>query len=72
MLKKLDAGLMVMGSKADGRVKNMADMSLSSQRRLGYTDKNGNWTDRGFDRATSADYDMLEKSRKAAIRNKKV
>jgi len=67
--KLLDAGLMVMGSPHDGRVKNLADMSSTSLKRQGYADENGNWTDRGFDRATTKDYADLEKSRKSRMKS---
>jgi len=55
-LKKfLDAGQMVMGSPYDKKLKPLGEMSLSAKRRLGYVDENDCLTDRGFDRATSAD-----------------
>ncbi|WP_038485444.1 hypothetical protein [Collimonas arenae] len=70
-LKKfLDAGLMVMGSPYDTKLKPLGSMSGAAQKRQGYADSNGNWTDRGFDRATSTDYQGLEKSRKAVIKTK--
>jgi hypothetical protein len=63
-LKKfLDAGRMVMGSPFDKTVKPLGDMSTATQQRLKYADQNGNWTDRGHDRATTKDYQMLERSR---------
>lgn len=71
-LKKfLDAGRMVMGSSLDAKLKPLSSMDVTSQQRQGYADKNGNWTDRGFDRATSTDYQGLERSRQATIRTKK-
>ena len=71
-LKKfLDAGQMVMGSAFDKRLKPLGSISEAAQKRLGYTDSNGNWTDRGFDRATSADYQKLEQSRKAFLKTRK-
>lgn len=71
-LKKfLDAGRMVMGSSFDAKVKPLGSMSEATQRRLGYADAAGNWTNRGFDRATSKDYSGLEKSRIAPLRAKK-
>ncbi|MQR00958.1 hypothetical protein [Glaciimonas soli] len=69
--KLLDAGLLVMGSRHDGQVKNLADMSSTSLKRQGYADENGNWTDRGFDRATTKDYAVLEKSRQSRIKSGK-
>ncbi|MDQ9168809.1 hypothetical protein Q8A64_00125 [Oxalobacteraceae bacterium R-40] len=62
--KLLDAGMMVIGSPYDGKVKSMGEMSERSQKTQGYTDSNGFWTDRGHDRATSKDYANLEKSRR--------
>lgn len=59
----LNAGQMVMGSKFDGKVKPLGEMSVATQQREGYADQNGCWTDRGFDRATTKDYQGLEKSR---------
>ena len=46
-------------------------MTEVTQRRLGYADINGNWTDRGHDRATSEDYCSLEKFRTALVKAKK-
>ena len=71
-LKKfLDAGRMVMGSSFDAKVKPLGDMDVPTQQRQGYADKSGNWTDRGFDRATSKDYQSLEKSRVARLKAEK-
>lgn len=67
----LDAGMLVAGSVFDSRVKPLGSISVASQKRLGYADKNGNWTDRGFDRATTKDYAALEKSRKSRIKSGK-
>lgn len=67
----LNAGRMVVGSKFDGKVKPLGSMDVPSQQRQGYADKNGNWTDRGFDRATSKDYSGLEKSRTARVKVEK-
>lgn len=64
----LDSGRMVVGSEYDNKVKPLGEMSEAAQKRNGYADANGSWTDRGYDRATSQDYDNLEKSRQA--RNK--
>jgi hypothetical protein len=61
----LDQGRMVLNSSFDGKVKPLGSIDLTTQRRLGYANKDGNWTDRGFDRATSKDYGNLEKSRLA-------
>lgn len=63
-LKKfLDEGRMVMGSSFDTKVKPLGCMSETTQRRQGYADASGNWTDRGYDRATTKDYQGLERSR---------
>lgn len=71
-LKKfLDAGRMVMGSPYDKKLKPLGSMSGAAQKRQGYADENGNWTDRGFDRATSVDYQGLEKSRKSRMNSGK-
>jgi len=69
--KLLDSGGMVAGSKFDGKVKSLGEMSSSAQQRNGYADSSGNWTDRGYDRATSKDYQNLEKSRQARMRTPK-
>lgn len=70
-LKKfLDAGRMVMGSSFDAKVKPLGSMSEATQRRLGYADKNGNWTDRGHDRATTQDQLGLEKSSAAFLKSR--
>ncbi len=70
-LKKfLDAGRMVAGSTFDNRVKPLGSMTEVTQKRLGYADKNGNWTDRGHDRATSKDYSDLEKSRGMLLKSR--
>lgn len=61
----LDAGRMVVGSRFDGKVKPLGEMSNGAQQRHGYADKAGCWTDRGYDRATSTDYTNLEKSRRS-------
>lgn len=71
MKKFLDAGRMVMGSSFDAKVKPLGSMTEVTQRRLGYADINGNWTDRGHDRATSEDYCSLEKFRTALVKAKK-
>lgn len=55
----LDAELMVLGSPLDGKVPNLFDMNPTSARRLGYLDENDCMTDRGYNRATSADYAKL-------------
>ena len=55
----LDSGGMVVGSRFDGRVSNLADMSPAAAKRHGYMDASGYWTDRGYDRATSADWDRF-------------
>jgi hypothetical protein len=67
----LNAGRMVKGSKFDGKVKPLGEMSTTTQQRKGYADKNGCWTDLGFDRATSKDYSGLEKSRIARLKAEK-
>lgn len=67
----LDAGRMVMGSSFENKVKPLGSMSDSTQRRLGYADKDGLWTDRGYDRATSADYKRLEQSRISRMKSEK-
>lgn len=66
----LDAGRMVVGSAFDNnKIKSLGEMSERSQRREGYADENGNWTDRGYDRAKSEDYANLEKSRRARMKD---
>ncbi len=67
----LDAGQMVMGSPFDNKVKPLGSMSEVAQRRLGYADKDGLWTDRGYDRATSTDYKRLEQSRISKMKSEK-
>ena len=62
--KHLDAGKMVIGSPFDNKVKPLGSMSITSQKQQGYMDQNENWTDRGYDRATSQDYKKLEAARK--------
>jgi hypothetical protein len=65
----LDAGRMVVGSVFDNKIKPLGEMSERAQRREGYTDENGNWTDRGYDRGTSKDYANLERSRRARMKD---
>ncbi|NHZ38582.1 hypothetical protein [Massilia aquatica] len=67
----LNGGRMVKGSSFDTKLKPLGSMSETTQRRLGYADASGNWTDRGYDRATSRDYQGLEKSRHAMLKAKK-
>lgn len=64
----LNSGRMVAGSPFDSKVKPLGSMNVATQQRLGYADKNGNWTDRGHDRATSRDHSVLEKSRLARLK----
>jgi len=66
----LDSGRVVVGSEFDGKVKPLGEMSQAAQQRNGYADRNGYWTDRGYDRATSNDYENLEKSRLARQESK--
>lgn len=63
--KKLDEGQMVVGSLFDGKIRNLSDMDEGHARRYGYMDEGGFWTDRGYDRATSTDYDRLDRAREA-------
>ena len=53
----------VTGSDYDGKVGNLTDMDDRSAKRLGYADRDGYWTDRGYHRATSEDYDRLRRDR---------
>jgi len=65
-LKKfLAAGLSVPGSKYDGKVKNMKDMSEAAQKRHGYLGPDGFWTTLGQNRATTVDLKELDKSLRA-------
>lgn len=69
--KQLDAGIPVVGSKFDGKIKPLGAISDAAQKRHGYADVKGYWTDRGYNRATSADFANLEKSRVARQRSGK-
>lgn len=62
----LAAGLSVPGSKFDGKVKNMKDMTESAQKRHGYLGTDGFWTDKGWNRATTADMDAMQKGIRAS------
>ncbi|PZR49626.1 hypothetical protein [Paraburkholderia fungorum] len=55
----LDSGEMVAGSRFDGAVMNLVGMDPAAAKRHGYMDADGYWTDRGYDRATSADWDRF-------------
>jgi hypothetical protein len=55
----LDAGGRVNGSQYDKRITPLIDMSEAAKKRWGYADADGYWTDRAWDRATSADYQKL-------------
>lgn len=71
-LKKfLAEGLSVVGSKFDGKIRNMKDMTESSQKRHGYLGSDGFWTDKGWNRATSADLDAMAKANRANAKNKR-
>lgn len=67
----LNAGICIAGSAYDHRVKPLGEMSETAQRRQGYTDKDGFWTERGHDRATTRDHDLMAKSTKAISKEKK-
>lgn len=67
----LAAGLSVVGSKYDGKVRNMKDMSESAQKRHGYLGSDGFWTDKGWDRATSVDMDAMAKANLAVQKHQK-
>ncbi|PWF44006.1 hypothetical protein [Massilia glaciei] len=60
--KLLDAGQWVPGTKFDAKIKPLGEMSEAAQRRLGYTDADGYWTERGVNRATTRDNDLMRKS----------
>jgi hypothetical protein len=49
----------VVGSQYDGKVENLLDMSIESATKQGYSDKDGYWTDLGYQRATTKDYEDL-------------
>ncbi|MCA8137819.1 hypothetical protein [Burkholderia cepacia] len=59
LTQHLDAGLPVVGSRFDGKITDLAKMSRNHAIRYGYASSDGYWTDRGYDRATSHDYDSL-------------
>ena len=59
LLDFLFGGGDVVGSDYDGKVGNLTDMDGASAKRHGYADEDGYWTDRGYQRATSEDYDRL-------------
>lgn len=69
-LKKfLNAGNSVIGSKYDGNVKPLSEMSEAAQKRNGYTDANGYFTELGYDRMTSVDDKKLRAGWKARLRS---
>lgn len=55
----LDGGGMVAGSRFDGAVMDLVGMDPAAAKRHGYMDADGYWTDRGYDRATSADWNRF-------------
>lgn len=50
----LDAGMSVIGTKFD-KGPGLGGMSEAAQKRHGYLDSNGYWTDRGWNRANTKD-----------------
>lgn len=69
--KFLKEGQSVVGSKFDGKVRNMKDMTESAQKRHGYLGSDGFWTDKGWNRATSADMEAMARASRANAKNKK-
>lgn len=55
----LQAGHAVLGSPFDNNVKNLFDLNQRAAQRLGYLDSDGYVTDKGWQRATSQDYQTL-------------
>jgi hypothetical protein len=64
----LDAGLSVIGTKYDKKP-GMADMSQAAQKRHGYVGADEFWTERGWNRATTADHDKMARSTRARAKN---
>lgn len=55
----LDRDLSVVGTTFD-TLKPLSDMHESAAKRLGYMNRDGYWTERGYNRATSADWDRFQ------------
>ena len=53
-------GRPVVGSSLDRKLKPLVEISEAAQKRLGYADSQGYWTDKGYDRATTRDYERLD------------
>lgn len=69
--KFLSTGQSVIGSKYDGKIKPLGEIPESSQKRLGYTDESGYFTELGYNRLTSADDRKLYAGWKARLRSGK-
>lgn len=61
----LKEGKEVLGSEYDGKVKNLSDFDNTTAKRLGYMDEEDFWTEKGYQRATSVDYDRLQEGNEA-------
>lgn len=55
----LDAGQSVVGTVFDS-LKPLSSMSDGAAKRHGYMGSDGSWTERGYNRATSADWDRFQ------------
>ncbi|PWK51880.1 hypothetical protein [Pleionea mediterranea] len=55
----LDLGGEVFDSIFDGKITNLLDLTERGQKQQGYTDESGYWTERGYQRATSDDLDLI-------------
>lgn len=68
----LNAGMSIVGTKYDGKVKPLGQMTETAQKRQGYLGADGFWTDRAWDRATSTDLkQMVDSCRASSIARKK-
>lgn len=66
----LDAGMSVIGSPLEKRLKPVLSMSETTLRRMGYADPNGCLTERGHDRMISSDQNRLDSARQKYLKSK--
>lgn len=57
----------VVGTSFD-RLKPLSDMRESAAKRLRYMDRDGYWTERGYNRATSLDWDRFQLAHEAFLK----
>jgi hypothetical protein len=64
----LDAGMSVIGTKFD-KGPGLGGMSEAAQKRHGYLDSNGYWTDRGWNRANTKDVNAVHQGTRARFKS---